>query len=113
MGKPNPSAADMATVVVTAAFTTAPGAATAGVLAPTDGRRINASVWGTFSATVAIERSFDGGTTWVPVSRDMIGTGTAFTVPASVQIVETESGVLYRMSLSAYTSGTANVRLSY
>lgn len=113
MGKPNPSAADQALVVVTAALTGAPGAASSGVLAPTDGRRVNVAIWGTFVATVAVERSFDGGTTWVPVSRDMIGTATAFTVPASVQITETESGVLYRLNLSAYTSGTANVRLSY
>lgn len=112
MGKPNPGAAEQATLVV--AGTLASVAAGATILAPnTGGQRLNVTIWGTFVATLQLERSFDGGTTWVPVSRDVAGTPTTFTAPASTQVIDTESAVLYRLNMTAFTSGTASYRFSY
>jgi len=72
----------------------------------------NIALWGIFVGTVAVERSFDGGTTFVPVARDTSGTAASFTAPTSLSISEPEKGVLYRLNCSAYTSGTVNYRLS-
>ena len=79
--------------------------------APLGGRGFNASLWGTFSASVQLERSFDKGTTWLPLTAN----GTAiekFTAPCSESLQEDEDGVLYRFNCTAYTSGTVNYRLS-
>lgn len=57
--------------------------------------------------TIAVQRSFDNGVTWVDL------TGYSYTAPASVIIEEPEEGVLYRLNCSAYTSGTVNYRLSH
>lgn len=72
----------------------------------------NIVLWGTFVGTVTVERSFDGGTTFVPVARDTSGTAASFTAPTSLSISEPEKGVLYRLNCTAYTSGTASYRLS-
>ena len=72
----------------------------------------NLSVWGTFVATVVVERSFDGGTTWLPLSLDTYGTTVSLTAPCSLIVSEPETGVLYRLRCSAFTSGTASWRLS-
>lgn len=110
MGKPNSGAADAATLVVAGTL----GSATAGsaIIAPTGGA-LNIAVWGTFSATLQLECSFDGGTTYLPVSRDVVGTVTTFTAPATQQVRQPEAGVLYRFNATAYSSGTASYRLSY
>lgn len=72
----------------------------------------NFSLWGTFSATARLERSFDGGTTWIPVSLDALGDYVSYTQPVSVTGFECENGVLYRVNDTAYVSGTVNYRLS-
>ena len=70
----------------------------------------NVSIWGTFAATIAVSRSFDGGTTWCPLTSS--GSATAsFTAPCSEIIDEVEQGVLHRLSCT-YTSGTANYKIS-
>jgi hypothetical protein len=74
-------------------------------------RSFNLSIWGTFVGTVALERSFDGGTTWLNCTKTD-GTANSFTAAASVVCEEPEPGVLYRLNCSAYTSGTINWRLS-
>ncbi|NUB07020.1 hypothetical protein FW320_12650 [Azospirillum sp. Vi22] len=73
--------------------------------------KFNVSLWGTFVATVALERSFDGGTTWLNCTRPD-GTANAFTAPVSLVCDEPETGVLYRLNCSAFTSGTVNWRIS-
>lgn len=74
-------------------------------------RSFNISVWGTFVGTVQLERSFDNGTTWLPLTAG--GTQIEkFTAPASESVDEFEVGVLYRLNCTAYTSGTINYRLS-
>lgn len=70
----------------------------------------NVSLWGTWSATVVLNRSFDGGTTWL-TRTDALGSG-SYTANTSFRIAEPEKGVLYQISCTAYTSGTINYRLS-
>lgn len=111
MGKPNPSAADLATLVVSGTLSATGAGST--ILAPTGATVLNVSAWGTFSGTVQVERSFDGGTTWLPLSRDVVGSAASFTAPFSLQVRETESGVLYRLNCTAYSSGPISYRLSY
>lgn len=71
---------------------------------------LNVSVYGTFVGTVVLERSFDGGTNYIPVLRN--GTAISYTAPASEVMYDPEGDVIYRLRCSAYTSGTANYRLS-
>lgn len=72
----------------------------------------NITLSGVFVATIQLERSFDKGATWVPVSKDATGAVMAFTTPASLSGFEYESGVQYRFNCTAFTSGTAACRLS-
>jgi hypothetical protein len=71
----------------------------------------NISVWGTFVGTAVIQRSFDGGTTWISLT-DVAGTANAYTAPFSLMADEPEIGVAYRINCTAYTSGTINWRFS-
>jgi hypothetical protein len=71
----------------------------------------NVSVWGTFVATVTIERSFDAGTTWLNCSKGD-GTANSFTAGFTITCQEPEAGVHYRVRTTAYTSGTVNWRFS-
>lgn len=71
----------------------------------------NVSLWGTFVGTVQLERSFDQGTTWLPITAG--GTQIyVWTAPASETFEEPEGGVYYRLNCTAYTSGTINYRIS-
>ena len=73
--------------------------------------QFNVSLSGTFVATVALERSFDG-TNWFTCSRDSAGTAASWTAPMSVVVEEPEAGVLYRLNCTAFTSGTVTYRMS-
>lgn len=78
---------------------------------PIAGRAFNVSIWGTFVAAVRLERSFDAGATWLPLTAN----GTAlmsFSGPVSEQWSDDEVGVRYRLKCTAYTSGTVNYRIS-
>lgn len=72
----------------------------------------NVTISGTFVATVALQRSFDQGTTWHTLSTDATGTAAQFTVPVSLIANEPENGVYYRLSCTAFTSGSVDWRLS-
>lgn len=68
-----------------------------------------------YVGTLQIERSFDGGHTWLPYSfpgslgsQARINTG----LPFSQVFAEPERGVLWRLNCIAYTSGTIRYRLS-
>ena len=63
----------------------------------------NLSLSGTFDATIAAERSFDAGVTWVEVE--------AFTGKVERRGYETED-LLYRLNCTQYTSGTVLYRIS-
>ena len=72
--------------------------------------RFNLHLAGTFVATVILERSFDGGVTAAPCTN--LGTAVSFTGPASEILEAPETGVLYRLRCTAFTSGTVQARLS-
>jgi hypothetical protein len=74
-------------------------------------REFNISLWGTFSATIAVQRSFDGGVTWLPLT--LAGVATAqYTAPCSEMIGNPEMGVAYRVACTSFSSGTINYRIS-
>lgn len=68
----------------------------------------------TFSGTVQLERSFDGGNVWLPCNTGMAGTLASYNAgtPVSLTFGEPEKNVLYRVNCLAYTSGTINYRIS-
>jgi hypothetical protein len=67
-----------------------------------------------YSATVQLERSFDGGSTWIVCNIGGSGTLAQWTAgtPVSLTFGEPERNVLYRLNCIAYTSGTINYRIS-
>lgn len=67
-----------------------------------------------FSGTVQLERSFDGGATWLLCNVGGDGTLAQWNggTPVSVAFGEPEKGVLYRVNCVAYTSGVINYRIS-
>jgi hypothetical protein len=70
----------------------------------------NASLTGTFAATLRLERSFDGGATYEPLTA--LGTAITFTGPCSETFEEPEADVRYRWNCTSYTSGTIQYRIS-
>jgi hypothetical protein len=71
----------------------------------------NATVAGTFVATIVLEASPDGGTT-VFQQRTIDGAPFSLTAPDHFQFQQFEPGWLYRLTATAWTSGTANCRLA-
>lgn len=70
---------------------------------------------GSWTATIRLERSFDGGTTWIVCGIGGSGTQAVYSTPnqdVSLVVAEPERGVLYRWNCTAYTSGTINYRFS-
>ena len=67
-----------------------------------------------YSATIQVERSFDGGSTWIVANIGGGGTVASYSTgtPVSVTFGEPESQVLYRLNCVAYSSGTINYRIS-
>lgn len=107
MGKQLSSTREEARYVSAGTFTATGGGTP---LSPVPGK-FNVSVWGTFSATCALERSFDGGTTWINCTKPD-GSSNSFTTPMTLVCEEPENGVLYRINCSSFTSGTVNYRIS-
>lgn len=71
----------------------------------------NLSIWGTFTGlSLRIERSFDAGTTWLPLTNS--GVIIAYSGAASEVGEAPEDGVLYRINVTGIASGTVNARLS-
>lgn len=66
--------------------------------------------------TVQLERSFNGGAGSFTVSKNTDGDPASYVLTANQEISlsgnEPESGVLYRLACTAYTSGTINYRIS-
>jgi hypothetical protein len=102
---PATPAGDLANQVVSGTLSAVAASAGAAFFGP-----FNVSAWGTFSGTVQIQRSFDGGTEWL-TRVDLVGNG-SYTTPISLVVAEPERGVLYRLACTAFTSGTINYRLS-
>jgi hypothetical protein len=108
MGAMTPGGAELAPTVQTGLLG-ALNAASPGI--PLLGN-FNVAVWGAFVGTVTVQQSFDGGTTWIPVNNKHTGQNITFTAPTAMQEDEVEPGVLYRLQMTAYTSGAANFRFS-
>jgi hypothetical protein len=72
--------------------------------------KFNLAIYGTFTATVKLQRSFDGGDNWIDCTN--LGSAVSFSTAATEVIDEPEREVRYRLNCSAYTSGTVNWRLS-
>lgn len=66
-------------------------------------RKFNVSLYGTWSGTVSLERSFDAGATWE--------TRATYTTNTSTILEEVEVNVFYRFNCTTYTSGTVNYRI--
>ena len=77
--------------------------------APLSGRPFNISLWGTFAASCALQRSFDG-STWLPITASGAPVMN-FAGPVSEQWGESEVGVQYRLACTV-TSGAVNFRIS-
>ena len=67
---------------------------------------------GTFVATVKLERSFDDGTSWAVVSKNIDGQEAAYTAAVDAVGNEPEAGVTYRWNCTAFTSGQIDYRIS-
>jgi len=67
-----------------------------------------------YSGSVQLERSFDGGSTWIVANVGGSGQMAIYSAgtPISTSFGEPESEVLYRLNCTAYTSGTINYRIS-
>ena len=84
---------------------------------PASGADANAIFTGaavSFVGTVQLERSLDGGNTWIIANVGGTGTLAQYTAgtPVSVTFGEPEEGITYRWNCIAYTSGTINYRIS-
>ncbi len=120
MGKQIPSGPEVAAKVVSGQFTATgrSGNANAGINAGQNPQPavfkdvFNAALWGTFVATVRLEKSFDGGTTWLPVSKDASGSAASYTAPCALGVYEPEHNVIYSWNCTSYISGTINYRIS-
>lgn len=74
----------------------------------------NVALSGTWSgATMQLQRSFDGGSTFLPCSTNASGSAANYTANVSVLVNEPEPGVYYRWQPTvALSSGTVNWRIS-
>jgi len=71
----------------------------------------NVSLWvapaNTFGGTVVVERSFDGGGTWLPFT-DIDGLAISWGAGVSTILTEPQEGVYWRFRCSAFSSGPIN-----
>jgi hypothetical protein len=75
---------------------------------PNAGRPFDVSIYGTFVGSIQLERSFDAGVNWLPIT--VAAAVRLWTAPMSEQAQENKVAITYRMNCTAYTSGTANYR---
>lgn len=76
----------------------------------------NVSFFGTFAATVKIQKSYDGGATWLNLT-ESDGTILSWSLSLSGEnfdqaFYEPEFGVLYKAVCTSHSSGTVNYRMS-
>lgn len=113
-----PPTGDQANAVVSGQFTTAIGAAKSASFQCWGG--FNLCIYGSggpngsWSGSVQLERSFDGGTTWIVCGIGGAGAQAVWTTGTDVSIVvgEPEKGVLYRLNCTAISEGPINYRFS-
>lgn len=72
----------------------------------TSGGWINVACYGSFTtATLVLERSFDGEATWLQ-AYDEAGNAITFTAAGAKRVREIERGVYYRLRCSVFTTVT-------
>lgn len=106
-GKPCTTCTDQATSLVSGTFTGTGNGTSIVMVGP-----FNFELSGTWSGTITLERSFDGGTTFVSAAMDTSGTASSYTTNVSLVVNEWEPGVIYRARCTAYVSGTVAYRIS-
>lgn len=91
----------------------------AAIATGTDAGAIFTGIGAEPTATIDLERSFDGGTTWLTCGVDATGTPATYqfgssnlTAPVNIVVSEPELMVAYRLNCRVYSSGTVNYRLS-
>lgn len=110
-----PPAGDQANAVVTGVFAATGHSATFVCWGP-----FNVVLYGdsgpngSWAGTVRLERTFDGGTTWVVCGLGGDGTQAEWSTGKDVSVVagEPEKGVGYRLNCTVHTSGNINYRMS-
>jgi len=108
VGKQIPSGPEVAAKVVSGQFTATgrSGNANAGINAGQNPQPavfkdvFNAALWGTFVATVRLEK------------RDASGSAASYTAPCALGVYEPEHNVIYSWNCTSYISGTINYRIS-
>jgi hypothetical protein len=70
------------------------------------------NIWGSFTATVQVERSPDNGITFLPVAIDPTGTYAIYKVPVSLNGFSPDTGVQFRLNCTAFQTGPVNFRLT-
>ena len=108
MGSLTPGSADLATNVVKGVFNAAGQSASLPFVGS-----FNAMLWGAWLGSTQLERSPDGGTTWIICGIGGGGQEAIYTgPPISLVVTEPEPGILYRWNCTLLSSGSANYRLS-
>lgn len=72
--------------------------------------KANMTLWGSFTGTVVLQRSFDGGAVWHTCTR--LGSAVTFAAPCSEVFEEPEENVVYRLICLDLSSGAITWRLS-
>lgn len=65
------------------------------------------------AGTVKLQRSLDGGDSWLTLSRDAAGNEAAYTDDFNGTFEEDEAGVLYRWACTAHSADVINCRISW
>ncbi len=120
MGRQIPLGPEVAVKVVSGEFTgpDRSGNANAGINAGQNPQLtifkdvFNAALWGEFDGTVVLEKSFDGGLTCLPVSKDASGSPASYGAPCAIGVYEPEHNVLYSWNCTDLKSGSVNYRIS-
>lgn len=116
MGLNAPSGMELAATVASGSFTSGSGTASNTNVIMMLGD-FNATISGTWTDTAStrfqLQRSFDGGSTFVPAVLDSAGAPATYAANVSVAVSEKEPGVYYRWQPTVTVStGTANWRIS-
>ena len=107
MGQYAAGAADQAAQILAGSFTATGQSGAIALYGP-----FSVAIWGAFAATLQLQKSFDGGNTWIPYGADDSGVIPTLSAPTAFRVVESELGINYRLACTGFTSGMVNYRLS-
>lgn len=78
---------------------------------PVANKPFNVFITGGFTATVTLQRTYDGGATWLDCSKPDLSVA-AFTAATNFVVDEPEAGVLYRVNVASYSGSPVGYRFS-